>query len=70
MIAITGATGQLGQHVLHDLLKPSPPARLWRLSATRRKRKRSASRASLCGRPSTAMKPPLPPRCKGLINCY
>ncbi len=28
MIAITGATGQLGQHVLHDLLKTVPASQI------------------------------------------
>lgn len=56
MIALTGATGQLGHYVLQDLLKPSLPARLWRLSATRPKPSPSASRASLSVRPTIATK--------------
>lgn len=37
MIAITGATGLLGQHVIENLLQQSRQARLWRLSVIRQK---------------------------------
>lgn len=36
MIAITGATGQLGQHVIENLLKRRPPATSSRSSVTRK----------------------------------
>lgn len=60
MIAITGATGQLGQHVIEELLKTVPASQI--VAITRRKPKRCVSKGSLCVRRITPMKPHLPPR--------
>ncbi len=56
MIALTGATGQLGHYVLQDLLKTVPASQIVAIVRNPAKAQRSASRASLSVRPSTAMK--------------
>ena len=44
MIAITGATGQLGQHVIEELLKTVPASQIVAIVRNRRKPKRCVSK--------------------------
>ncbi len=60
MIAITGATGQLGQHVIEELLKTVPASQIVAIVRNWRKPKRCVSKGSLCVRRITPMKPHLP----------
>lgn len=57
MIAITGATGQLGQHVIENLLKTTPATTSSRSSVTRKKPPRSVSAGLPFARRITLTKP-------------
>lgn len=56
MIALTGATGQLGHYVLQDLLNTVPASQIVAIVRNPPKPRRSASRAWLSARPTTATK--------------
>jgi NAD(P)H dehydrogenase (quinone) len=56
MIALTGATGQLGHYVLQDLLKTVPASQIVAIVRNPAKAQRSASRALLSARPTIATK--------------
>lgn len=57
MIAITGATGQLGQHVIENLLKTTPASHLVAIVRTRKKPPRSVSAGLPFARRITLTKP-------------
>lgn len=56
MIALTGATGQLGHYVLQDLLNTVPASQIVAIVRNPAKAGRSASRAWLSAVPTTATK--------------
>lgn len=62
MIAITGATGQLGQHVIEELLKTVPASQIVAIVRNPAKAEALRQQGSLCVRRITPMKPHLPPR--------
>ncbi|VDZ96373.1 NADPH:quinone oxidoreductase 2 [Salmonella enterica subsp. enterica] len=57
MIAITGATGQLGQHVIENLLKTTPASHLVAIVRNPKKAARSVSAGSPFARRITLTKP-------------
>lgn len=57
MIAITGATGQLGQHVIENLLKTTPASHLVAIVRNPKKPSRSVSAGSPFARRITLTKP-------------
>lgn len=56
MIAITGATGQLGQHVIENLLKTTPTSHLVAIVRNPKKLPRSVSAGSPFARQITLTK--------------
>lgn len=56
MIAITGATGQLGQHVIENLLKTTPASHL--IAIVRNPKSRPAQSARDCRSPRITLTKP------------